>query len=68
MPSSTSTIYSSNGTGVAMARADATRSKSSLQAALSSTRISYTVAGAWGATANPPDVPSGALIHGRVST
>ena len=68
MASSTSTIYSSNGTGVAMARADATRSKSSLQVAVTSTRISYTVAGAWGATANPPDVPAGALIHGRVST
>lgn len=68
MASSTSTIYSSNGTGVAPARPSATRSKGTLQVALTATRISYTVAGAWSATTNPPDVPAGALIHGRVAT
>jgi hypothetical protein len=51
-----------------LAHPSATRSKGSLQATTSSTRISYTVAGAWSATTNPPDVPSNALIHGRVTT
>lgn len=69
MPSSSTSIYTTNGAGSAMARADATRSKSSVSTVNGITRISYTVAGAWSSTTNPPDVPqSTGLIHGRVQT
>ncbi len=69
MPSSSSTLYSANGSGAAMAKASAPRSKASLAAVSAVTRISYTVAGAWSQTTNPPDVPqSTGLIHGRTAT
>jgi len=67
MANSSTSMYG-DAPSIAMARAAAPKTKSGVSSPLVGTLIRYTLAGAWGETRDPGSVPSGALIHGRVTT